>query len=108
VKILLVSDEESRFVWDFFDKEQFRDVELIVSCGDLKKEYLDFLVSMIPVPLFYVPGNHDKAFRENPPEGCVSIHGKSLLIAVFASSVWAAALARERSHLSTRIEPVLL
>ncbi len=76
MKILLVSDEESKFIWDFFDKEKFRDIELIISCGDLKKEYLDFLVSMIPAPLYYVPGNHDKAFLEHPPEGCTCLHGK--------------------------------
>ena len=76
MKILLVSDEESKFIWDFFDKEKFRDIELIISCGDLKKAYLDFLVSMIPAPLYYVPGNHDKSFVSNPPEGCTCLHGK--------------------------------
>lgn len=76
MKILLISDEESKLLWDFFDKERLRDIELIVSCGDLKREYLEFLVSMVPVPLFYVPGNHDKTFVEKPPEGCVNLHGK--------------------------------
>ncbi len=72
MKILLVSDREEPYIWDYFDRERFRDVEMILSCGDLKAEYLSFLVTMINVPLFYVPGNHDTAYVKNPPEGCVS------------------------------------
>jgi Icc-related predicted phosphoesterase len=73
MKILLVSDHEEPYIWDYFDKERFRDVELILSCGDLKAEYLSFLVTMIQAPLFYVPGNHDKSYLKHPPEGCESI-----------------------------------
>jgi len=72
MKILLVSDREEPYIWDYFDRERFRDVELVLSCGDLKGEYLSFLVTMIKAPLFYVPGNHNKSYLRNPPEGCVS------------------------------------
>lgn len=34
-------------------------MDLIVSCGDLPAYYLDFLVSTLGKPLFYVCGNHD-------------------------------------------------
>ncbi len=73
MKILLVSDEESKFIWDFFDAERFRGVELIISCGDLDARYLTFLATMIPAPLIYVHGNHDKKYAQRPPEGCVCI-----------------------------------
>ena len=76
MKILVVSDIESKFIWDHFDPERFRDVRLIISCGDLSARYLSFLVTMIPCPLLYVPGNHDKRYEINPPEGCVNIDGK--------------------------------
>jgi uncharacterized protein len=76
MKILLVSDIEESYIWDHFDRERFKDINLIISCGDLKAEYLSFLVTMIPVPLYYVPGNHDKKYITNPPEGCESIDGK--------------------------------
>ena len=72
MKILLVSDYESPYIWDHFDKERFQDVELILSCGDVKAEYLSFLVTMIKAPLFYVPGNHNRDYVDRPPEGCVS------------------------------------
>ncbi|SKA88816.1 Predicted phosphoesterase [Caloramator quimbayensis] len=79
MKILLVSDIESKYLWDYFDIEKFKDIELIISCGDLKAEYLSFLVTFIKAPLFYVPGNHDQNYDINPPEGCECIDGKFII-----------------------------
>lgn len=79
MKILLVSDIESKYIWDHFDPERFRDVKMIISCGDLSPKYLSFLVTMIPAPLFYVPGNHDKRYEKEPPEGCINIDGRVVI-----------------------------
>lgn len=76
MKILIVSDNEEPYIWDHFDKERFADVEMIISCGDLKAEYLSFLVTLINAPLFYVPGNHNESYSTTPPEGCISIDGR--------------------------------
>lgn len=76
MKILLVSDVESSYIWDHFQPEKFKDVGLVISCGDLKTEYLSLIVTMIKAPLFYVPGNHDTGYEKNPPEGCDCIDGK--------------------------------
>ncbi len=76
LRILAVSDEESKFIWEHFDPELFRGVELILSCGDLKASYLSYLVTMIPAPLFYVYGNHDGSYDRNPPLGCQCIDGR--------------------------------
>lgn len=76
MKILIVSDEETPYLWDYFQPEKFKDIELIISCGDLKADYLSFLVTMIKAPLFYVAGNHDTKYLKDPPEGCESIDGK--------------------------------
>ncbi|OON98716.1 MAG: metallophosphoesterase [Epulopiscium sp. Nele67-Bin004] len=73
MKILVVADQESPYIWDYFDKSKFEDIELVISCGDLKASYLSFIVTMLPVPLIYVPGNHDKKYVDNPPEGCICI-----------------------------------
>ena len=78
MKILVVSDIESKFIWDHFDPERFRDIELIISCGDLDAKYLSFLVTMINCPLIYVPGNHDKRYAQNPPEGCICLDDRVL------------------------------
>ena len=73
MKILLLSDEESKSIWDFFRKEDYEDIDLVISCGDLKPDYLSFVATMIPVPLLYVHGNHDDKYDSKPPEGCTCI-----------------------------------
>lgn len=76
MKILAVSDEESPALWDFYVPGRLKDYDLILSCGDLKAEYLSFLVTMARCPLFYVHGNHDLSYRSAPPEGCDCIDGQ--------------------------------
>lgn len=76
MKILVVADIESSYIWDFFDKSNFKDIDCVISCGDLKPTYLSFLVTMLAVPVYYVPGNHDKCYDSRPPEGCDSIDNK--------------------------------
>lgn len=70
MKILAVADEESAALWDYYVPGRLKDYDLILSCGDLKSEYLSFLVTMGRAPLLYVHGNHDTGYRTRPPEGC--------------------------------------
>lgn len=76
MKILFLADEESKVYWDYFKKEQFEGIDLIISCGDLKPEYLSFLATLVPVPLLYVHGNHDDKYDKRPPEGCICIEDR--------------------------------
>ena len=73
MKILLISDEEDRFLWDFYRPGRLKGYDLILSAGDLKPEYLSFLVTMANKPLLYVHGNHDGRYEKTPPEGCVCV-----------------------------------
>ena len=73
MKILLIADEESKFLWDYYQPGKLDGIDLIISCGDLKPEYLRFLVTMGKAPLYYVHGNHDDRYENDPPEGCVCI-----------------------------------
>ncbi|MCM1190567.1 MAG: metallophosphoesterase [bacterium] len=73
MKILAIADEESKLLWDFFDKRLLEGVDLIISCGDLDPRYLSFLVTLSSVPVLYVHGNHDGKYASIPPEGCVCI-----------------------------------
>lgn len=70
MKILAVSDEECAALWDYYVPGRLSDYDLIISCGDLKSEYLSFLVTMGRCPVVYVHGNHDTSYDKNPPEGC--------------------------------------
>lgn len=76
MKILFLADEECKTYWDYFRKEQFEGIDLIISCGDLKSEYLSFLATMVPIPVLYVHGNHDDKYKAKPPEGCICIENK--------------------------------
>ena len=73
MKILLISDEECEFLWDYYRPGMLDGIDLIISCGDLKPEYLRFLVTMGKAPLYYIHGNHDERYENDPPEGCVCI-----------------------------------
>lgn len=76
MKILVIADEEVKSLWDYYDPKRTKDVELIISCGDLKPQYLEFLESMVNCPLLYVRGNHDTKYDVMPPLGCISIDDK--------------------------------
>ena len=73
MRILAVSDEESKGLWDYFAPEKLKGIDLIVSCGDLDANYVSFLATMAHVPVIYVHGNHDEAYDRKPPGGAVCI-----------------------------------
>ena len=61
MKILALSDQVVEHLYSPSIKERFGGVNLVVGCGDLPSFYLEFVVSMLNVPLIHVPGNHDPA-----------------------------------------------
>ncbi|MGC9063371.1 MAG: metallophosphoesterase family protein [bacterium] len=79
MKILVVSDHEEPALHEFFDEERWKDIDFVISCGDLPPEFLSFLVTVMRGPLFYVRGNHDIIYSQRPPEGCTSIEGKVVI-----------------------------
>jgi Icc-related predicted phosphoesterase len=75
MKILCVSDQIDPLVYTNSIRERFKDVDLILSAGDLPMDYLDFIVSSLNKPLLYIAGNHHtrtpgrrKAFMSQFPE----------------------------------------
>ena len=100
MQILTLSDEVVQEVYSASAKERFRDVQMILGCGDLRPSYLEFAVSSLNVPCFYVPGNHDgrpesTAYGQTvaQPEGCINIDGRvvregGLSIAGLGGSPW--------------------
>jgi len=61
VKILCVSDQIDPLVYSSSIKERFSDVDIVLSAGDLPLDYLEFIVSSLDKPLYFVFGNHDLA-----------------------------------------------
>lgn len=70
MKILFVADETCPALWDYYVPGRLKEFDLIISCGDLKSDYLSFLVTMARCPVLYVHGNHDAGYSRRPPEGC--------------------------------------
>jgi Icc-related predicted phosphoesterase len=84
MKILAVSDKVEELIYSPAIKHLFGDVDLVLSCGDLPHYYLEFIVTMLGGPLFYVIGNHANAVRHyhsseqewQYPGGCENIDGR--------------------------------
>lgn len=79
MKILALSDVECKAFYDFYVPGRLDEYDLIISCGDLKPQYLSFIVTMTRVPLLYVHGNHDERYEKLPPEGCDCIEDKLIV-----------------------------
>jgi Icc-related predicted phosphoesterase len=79
MKTLVVSDAVSEVLYSREIRSVCAGVELVLSCGDLPYEYLEYIVTCLDVPLLYVPGNHDGALMRSDgrvsdgPEGGRSI-----------------------------------
>lgn len=96
MKILAVSDQPLERMYKLSSSGHFQDVKLILGCGDLPYEYLEYLVTVMNVELMYVPGNHDPTYhltiRETYAEGGVNLdlkivrHNK-FLIGGFGGSI---------------------
>ncbi len=80
MRLLLLADMESPTYWDYFTRSKLDGIDLILSSGDLKAEYLSFLVTMGHAPLLYVHGNHDGGYEHKPPEGCDCIDDKLVTV----------------------------
>jgi Icc-related predicted phosphoesterase len=78
MKILAISDRPMDFIYSLDVVERFPHVDLLIGCGDLPEDYLEFLVSVYNVPLVFVPGNHDRDRYVVP--GGISADGKLLWV----------------------------
>lgn len=87
-RILAVADEVDESLYG--DKLIRLQPNVVLSCGDLPSDYLEYIVTRLNVPLLYVPGNHDSDFRPmddtwsplraepqgKGPQGCINIDGR--------------------------------
>jgi len=82
MKILALSDVELPAVYSTRIRELFPDVDLVISCGDLPYYYLEYVLSSLDIPLYYVHGNHVTEVLQvsgetrAEPWGAVNLHRK--------------------------------
>jgi Icc-related predicted phosphoesterase len=87
MRFLTVSDEIVPAVYSLNIKERFRDVQCVLGCGDLPYYYLEFIITTLGIPCYYVLGNHDHEEESDggeriaAPRGCVSLEGRSERVA---------------------------
>jgi hypothetical protein len=87
-RILAVADEIDETLYG--EKLTTLRPDIVLSCGDLPFDYLEYIVSRVDVPLLYVPGNHDPSLRPTDstwsplqfepqvpgPDGCENVDGR--------------------------------
>lgn len=73
MRILILSDVPEKKYWDYYKPGMFDEFDLILSCGDLPPQYLEFIVTLSNKTLLYVRGNHDDCYADTPPDGCVCV-----------------------------------
>lgn len=81
VKILAVSDQVIDRMYSLASSGHFQDVRLILGCGDMPYTYLEYIVTMLNTPMYYVPGNHDPEFslrdKRSRAEGGINLDLKT-------------------------------
>jgi Icc-related predicted phosphoesterase len=94
MKVLAISDIVEPALHGFGLKGYAAGVEAAVSCGDLPFDYLEYIVTVLGVPLYYVLGNHDPDARKASPAGCTPLDGRvvdagrGVLLAGLSGSPW--------------------
>jgi len=84
MKILSVSDQIDPRIYSEALKERYSDVTFVLSCGDLPYPYLEFVISSLNHPLYFVHGNHDLSKKakldetQSAPLGADNLHRKIL------------------------------
>lgn len=79
MKILCISDRVEQLLYGPNLNAYAADVEAVISCGDLPFAYLEYIVTFLGVPVYYVLGNHDPAPDGKVyPGGCTPLDGQVL------------------------------
>ena len=81
MKILSISDKIDDLIHSPAIVQRFGDVDLVLSCGDLPYHYLEYIVTVLAKPLYFVYGNHAQrqvlqwdGSIQTGPGGCVDLH----------------------------------
>ncbi len=70
LEILCIADHVDPLIYSKSLKDRFGRVDAVLSCGDLKRNYYEFIVTNLNVPFLYVLGNHSPFSIEKPAPLC--------------------------------------
>lgn len=85
MRVLAISDEVDPSLYSGAIKQRVGDVDLIISCGDLPFYYIEYIVSMVNKPSYYVFGNHGREVeyqgadwrKKTEPMGTENLHERT-------------------------------
>jgi uncharacterized protein len=79
MRILSISDVELDYLYSTQVMTRFKDVDMVISCGDLSHCYLEYIITMLNRPLYYVFGNHTQTLDEGRPNphGGTNLHNRT-------------------------------
>lgn len=88
MRALVISDKVEPILYSGAICERVGKVDLILSCGDLPFYYIEYIISMLNKPAYYVMGNHGREFEyqsgkgdawnhQTAPQGAVNLHGRT-------------------------------
>jgi uncharacterized protein len=99
MRILAISDKVVPILYSGGICDHVGDIDMIISCGDLPYYYIDYVVSMLNRPAYFVFGNHGKEVEYwsnnmmvSEPSGAANLHGsfareQGLLLAGLEGSI---------------------
>ena len=79
MRLLAVGDVPSPYYYEYYTPGKLDPFDLILACGDLSQNYLEFLATLAHCPVVYVCGNHDDSYAQMPPEGCICAEDRILV-----------------------------
>lgn len=83
MNILAVSDIVLEQLYSPLIRERFPDIDLVIGCGDLPYYYLEYILTALNVPLFFVRGNHANVVeysatgQRTQPNGGIDLHRRT-------------------------------
>lgn len=84
MRVLSLSDEVVELLYHPGVQKRYGDIDLVLGCGDMPYYYLEYLVSALNVPVYYVRGNHSSVEEHSEsgirkePGGALDLHRRSL------------------------------
>jgi Icc-related predicted phosphoesterase len=83
MKLLIISDIVVESMHSAQILERAAGVNMVIGCGDLPDDYIEYVVSMLNVPVYHVRGNHSEVhFNADgellEPAGAVNLHRRVL------------------------------
>jgi uncharacterized protein len=93
LRVMVVADMVHPYVYRTGFPQGLPEIDLVLSAGDIPGYFLEFLASSLPVPVVYVPGNHeDEYINEGEgrklPQGVINAHGRVVTAAGLRIAGW--------------------